>query len=339
MPKIVTRVNEDKWNKFVIEQPQATIYHTPEWKIFLEKTFSYQPYYLFALDENENITGLFPLFLVKSLLTGNRLSCLPFSASCGPIGEEDIISSLAQEAVYLAGQLKVKSLEVKAPVGDLSSTQFYSTFQLELSSDVQLVWNNVSVSAKRAVKKASKNKIAVHKNNDINTIEQFYELNCKNKKKLGVPCHPSYFFTNMFKCLKDYLSIYTVKHQERLIAGGIIINFKECALYGYGAADEKFLHLRPNDAFIWRSMADACNKGYKYYDFGRTFHSDMGLIKFKKKWGATERKLHYSLLHGSRTNIINSRNSFKNELISKLIRFMPMSIYRISSNYIFAHLG
>ena len=85
MTEIVTNVNEEQWSSFVHRCSSASIYHTPEWKNFLEKTFGYEPHYLFAKDENDNIAGLLPLFDVKSKLTGNRLCSVPFSHMCGTL--------------------------------------------------------------------------------------------------------------------------------------------------------------------------------------------------------------------------------------------------------------
>ena len=70
MVEIREQVSEGEWRRFLDVCSDATLYHTPEWKTFLEKTFDYKSLYLFAFDESGQLTGMLPLFEVKSRLTG-----------------------------------------------------------------------------------------------------------------------------------------------------------------------------------------------------------------------------------------------------------------------------
>ena len=297
MIDIVKNVKENEWNYFLNNRDEATIYHTPEWKQFLEKTFGYKPEYLFAKDESGNIVGFLPLFYIKSKLTGNRLCSVPFSHICGPIGTKDISIELLEEAINLFKKSNLDSLEIRGAIDDerFVNLNSFSTYILELSSKPEDVWAKLNKgSVKRAIKKAEKSGVSVKKTRDLDDLKEFYEINATAKRELGVPCHPWNFFKNLFDILGDNASLYASKYNDKMIGGGIMTYFKNTVIYGYEASDPNYLNLYPSNAFLWKSIEDACVKGYNIYDFGRASYSNTGLTEFKKRWGTIEIELYYS---------------------------------------------
>jgi lipid II:glycine glycyltransferase (peptidoglycan interpeptide bridge formation enzyme) len=115
--------------------------------------------------------------------------------------------------------------------------------------------------------------------------------------------------------------------------------FKDTVSYGYGAANPGYLKSHPYNAFIWKSIEDACLNGYKYYDFGRTSYDNVGLINFKKRWGTIEKKLYYSYYPKNPESLTGNRDNFKYRLGTKVIRRMPMPVYKKFSDVVFGHFG
>jgi len=101
MVEIVQQVPEDEWRVYLERSSNATLYHTPEWKAFLEKTFGYESRYLFATDESGRLIGMLPLFEVRSRLTGNRLCSVPFSHECGCLGNDIAGTALIEGAITI----------------------------------------------------------------------------------------------------------------------------------------------------------------------------------------------------------------------------------------------
>jgi lipid II:glycine glycyltransferase (peptidoglycan interpeptide bridge formation enzyme) len=131
--------------------------------------------------------------------------------------------------------------------------------------------------------------------------------------------------------------MYLSQYKGSIIAGGVMEYYKDRIIYGYGAADPKHLDIHPYNAFIWKSIEDACGNGYQIYDFGRTSYDNAGLIQFKKRWGARERRLCYSDVPSQ--SIETTRDSIMYRLGSSVIRVMPMSAYKAFSTSIFRHFG
>ncbi|RPJ50748.1 MAG: peptidoglycan bridge formation glycyltransferase FemA/FemB family protein [Alphaproteobacteria bacterium] len=342
MVDIVKNVKENEWKSFLNNRDEATIYHTPEWKQFLEKTFGYKPEYFFAKDESGNMVGLLPLFYIKSKLTGNRLCSVPFSHICGPIGTKDISIELLEEAINLFKKSNLNSLEIREPIDDerFVNLNSFSTYVLELSSKPDDVWAKLNKgSVKRAIKKAEKSGVTVEKTRDLDDLKEFYEINATAKRELGVPCHPWNFFKNIFDILGNNASLYASKYNDEIIGGGIMTYFKNTVIYGYGASDSNYLNLYPSNAFLWKSIEDACVKGYNIYDFGRASYSNTGLIDFKKRWGTIETKLYYSNYPTKSNSLSENRESAKYKLASRIIRKIPLTMYKQFSDIVFQHFG
>lgn len=58
------------------------VYHTPQWKHFLEKVFGYSPVYLFALGDFGEVVAFLPMFRMNCLFSGTRLCSVPFGHVC-----------------------------------------------------------------------------------------------------------------------------------------------------------------------------------------------------------------------------------------------------------------
>ncbi len=338
--EIVTKVKEKEWKKFLDICATASVYHTPEWKGFLEETFNYKPYYFFAKDEYGEIVGLLPLFHVKSKLTGNRLCSVPFSHDCGPIGSSAAMNLLTNEIINLYGNLSLNYIEIRNLVGiDCFQQQnAFCTYILELSN-IESTRNLIHKSVRRYIKK-SLDKVQISKSNNIEDVEFFYQINCKNKKDKGVPAHPKNFFFSLVRMLSDNITIYLAKFKNENIGGIITLSSgKGKILYGYGASDPQYPNHYPLYACLWKSIEDACLNKYKSYDFGRVSYDNTGLINFKKKWGGIEKRLYYSYYPKCSESLIENRDNIKYRVGTKIIRNMPMPIYKTFSNAAFGHFG
>lgn len=341
MIQVVSAVEENEWNDFLSQCKAAAIYHTPEWKIFLEKTFSYEPHYLFALNETGKIIAMLPLFSIKSKLTGSRLCSVPFSHICGYIGSNSAFDTVMDEALSLYKYLRLDYLEIRSAVAvdGLTAENKFNTYLLELTPNHEATWKKLNSNAKRNIKKAANMGVSVETTKSLEDLKEFYELNCINKRGIGVPCHPWVFFKNLFEILNDYVHLYVSKHDDKIIGGGVMICYKDTAIYSYGASRPEYLKYYPYYAYIWRCVEDFCRGGYKIFDFGRADSESAGLIEFKKRWGTEEKRLYYSYYPGIPQSIGHNRDSLKFRLAARAVNGMPISFYKKLSDITFKHFG
>jgi hypothetical protein len=331
----------ESWQDFLEKEPEASIYHTPEWKECLERTFRYSPKYIFASDENGVLTGILPLFLIDGKIFGKRLVSLPFSHICGPIGTSESVDLLIQEAKSIAENMGKIPLTINSPVDypNFGYTTNYSTYVLDLSNDANVLWKSFDRGSVRwAINRAKKEEVTVRESRDHVDLKDFFYLNTLTKKDLGVPCHPLSFFTNISTILPDKYRLYLAERDHEIIGGGLMLRYKDKVIYGYGAAKPSELKYHPYNAFIWQSIQDACAEGNKSYDFGRCSHSDTGLMDFKRRWGTRELSLTYSNYPLQSQSGPNRSGAIVN-FGSKILRLLPLRIYSAMSERIFGELG
>jgi hypothetical protein len=109
----VGSVNDNKWRDFLLPLSNGTIYHIPEWKTVLEKTFDDTPHYFFATDTSRSLIGWFPLFPVRRRSSGNRLCSVPFSHECGYLGDTAVCTALAVVAIAITRLCHIDTTEIR----------------------------------------------------------------------------------------------------------------------------------------------------------------------------------------------------------------------------------
>ena len=82
--RILDPVHNPIWDDVVALHRDAGCFHTSAWAKVLHQTYSHQPFYL-QFSCGRRLAALIPLMEVRSLFTGRRGVCLPFSDACEPL--------------------------------------------------------------------------------------------------------------------------------------------------------------------------------------------------------------------------------------------------------------
>ena len=82
--RIVDPVNDPGWDHVVALHRDAGCFHTSAWAKVLQQTYDHQPFYL-QFSCRRRLAALIPLMEVRSLFTGRRGVCVPFSDTCEPL--------------------------------------------------------------------------------------------------------------------------------------------------------------------------------------------------------------------------------------------------------------
>ena len=151
--------DEKEWDAFVRRQDDATFFHLTGWKNIIEKTYKHKSYYLIA-KENDEIKGILPLFLMKSMFFGKKIISVPF-VYCGGVCAEssDAANELINEAISITKNSGVDYLELRNRSEDinLSGTNYtFVTSILELSSDSEDVFRKMSKNKRKTISKSEK---------------------------------------------------------------------------------------------------------------------------------------------------------------------------------------
>ena len=116
MPKLqITELrnkDEKAWDSYVHISNSSTFYHQIGWRNVVEKTYKHKPIYLIAKEEDE-IKGVLPLFLMRSMLFSKKRVSVPFAPYGGVCADNKTVENA------LIGEAKRITVECDANYPEL----------------------------------------------------------------------------------------------------------------------------------------------------------------------------------------------------------------------------
>src|SRR5205085_8507099 len=101
---------------------------------------------------------------------------------------------------------------------------------------------------------------------------------------------------------------------------------------------ERFQELRGSNLVIWQSIRRLIDAGVMELDFGKTSHTNDGLRRFKRQWGAEERAIRYvryDFARGEFTRI----NDLAAGGQAHIFALMPVFLSRWIGRAVYPHLS
>jgi hypothetical protein len=339
--KIINPVIYPRWDELLLSHPDYSFFHTSYWARVLSESYGYKPLYFTEINNGKLVT-LIPLMEVNSILTGKRGVSLPFTDYCNLI-----INAVNNDLMgYLIDYGKGKNwkyIEMRGS-GDFlngapSSSNYYRHI-LDLSRSEEQIFSNFRSSTKRNIKKAIREGVKVNIDNSLESIREFYRLNCMTRKDHGLPPQPYFFFKNIYNHIisENHGIVVSASFKGKIIAGAVYFHFGEKALYKYGASDRRYQHFRANNLIMWEAIKWYCQQGYKSFCFGKTEHDNKGLIQFKTGWGAKEKIIKYYKYDLKRESFV-TQNSKVTGVHNRIFSKTPIPLLKIFGSLLYKHVG
>jgi hypothetical protein len=298
----VQRVNplEDAgWDAMLMTGSSPCFFHSAAWAKVLQSTYGYFPIY-FTVRESGRLRTLLPIMEVDSWLTGRRGISLPFTDECKPLCSDPAsFRCVFQEVMRYAEARGWKYLECRGGRtlfnGAPASTSFYG-HRLSLADKEEVLFANIDGgSCRSAIRKAAKSGVTVEFSQSLDAVRIFYALQCKTRRKHGLPPQPFRFFQNIHNHIlsQNRGFIVLARYQQTPVAAAVFFHWEKKAIYKYGASDETFQHVRANNLVMWEAIKWYAQHGFEELDFGRTSLANDGLRRFKLRWGTQEHRIDY----------------------------------------------
>ena len=182
--------------------------------------------------------------------------------------------------------------------------------------------------------------VNVYISHSLESVNEFYRLNCMTRKEHGLPPQPFYFFKKVYDHVisKNLGMVVLASLDRECVAGAIYFHFGKKAVFKYGASDKKFQHLRANNLVMSEAIKWYSQNGYRSLCFGRTEPENRGLLQFKSGWGTTEQPIHYyqyDFKMGSFVRGSSKVTGFHN----KIFRNIPIPIANKIGALLYKHFG
>jgi FemAB-related protein (PEP-CTERM system-associated) len=309
-----------EWDDFVLNQPGAHIEHLFAWREIIEEAYRHRSYYLCSRDEGM-LTGVLPLFRVKSHLFGDHLISMPFLDYGGILTVDKMsLECLHTAALKLARELGVKDLIYRHvdPSGlNVSAFRGKVTLIKELADTTDELWRALPSERRNRVRKTKKLGLSTRFAGK-DELRKFYAIWSANMRDLGSPVHSKKFFELIFDKLgRSARLIFVENDQGRPVASGLTLTFSKTVLLPWVSSRREYFKLYPNNILYWDLMANSVEKGFRFFDFGRS-SIDSGTYQFKKRWKADVTLLNweYVSMSGDEVHFLNQQDESYNTLMS-----------------------
>ena len=331
------------WNARLTPSTGESIFNTLEWARVLHDTYGYCPCYLASTDGGGS-SVLLPLMEIDSWLTGRRGVSLPFSDFCAPVGlEKGNVAVVIQELVNLGRRRKWRYFEIRndqSTSDEIPRSVRYLTHTLELMSRTQVMFDRLDSSVRTSIRKAVKAGVEVTFSESLDSVRDFYRLNCETRRRHGLPPQPFRFFKNVYEhvLMKGMGHVVTAWHGGRAIAGAVFLYAGRQVLFKYGASDARLQHLRASNLLMWEAVKRYGEEGYDRLSMGRTAKCHAGLRRFKLGWGASEGEMGYIKYDFQRDTFDTERPSSA-ESGYTLARRLPICVLQWGGAALYRHMA
>ncbi len=331
--------DEQRWDAFVDEAPEATFFHRAAWRDIIEQGLGHRCHYLYA-ERDGAVTGVLPLAEIRSRLFGHALISTPFCVYGGVVaGDPDSEACLTQAATSLADELRVDYLELRDrelrhpdwPVKDL-----YVGFRKSIDPDHE---KNLKAIPRKQRAMVRKGIAAGLEARHGGSVPEFYRVYAESVRNLGTPVLSRRHFQRLQQTFDEDCEITVIRHEEQPVAAVMSFYFRDEVHPYYGGSVMRARALAANDFMYWSVMQRAVERGARLFDYGRS-KKDSGSYHFKKHWGFEPHPLRYAYHLVRASDIPNlSPTNARYSLFIKAWRRLPLAVSNALGPWLARDLG
>lgn len=292
-----TSADQVRWDAYVMQHPQAQLAHQFAWYERLQTTFRIAPVYWLA-EQDGKIVGIAPFFQRSHVGLGKRLTSMPYLNTGGILADgEAIRDSLWNKISTWAIGNKFDSIELR------NRTDFLPPFEVRAGRSVSVIplpnaenvaWERLRSTARNRIRKAENADLRVQ--HGFEYLDRFWPVYAENMSLLGAPVLSKKFFVLLAKTPPLQPHLIVLEQKGIVVAGMVLLRFKEGAENGWTASTEAARDIYANDLLYWEATRWAVGHGLKWLDLGRS-EVGSGHERFKEKFNAVSTPLPYQELH------------------------------------------
>jgi len=325
----------DAWNGYVQKSDLDGHFHDFAWRRVIQRSLHHRPHYLIA-KQGDALTGMLPLFDVRSRLFGRSLVSLPFLNGGGLLADDppsaEALLKRADDIVrhggYRYGELRQRC-PLRDQPGELHCRQHKVAMRLSLGDDSEALFScfkgKLRSQIRRPKKAGAKAQIINGSNVVERDIEAFYKVFAENMRDLGTPVFPKSLFEETINSFREQAWLAIVWLDGHPAAAGLMVGAGPSIEMIWASSLRCFNRLSVNMLLYWESMRTAILNGYEYFDFGRCT-PDSPTYRFKAQWGAEPIPLHWYYVKGEGDIPDVSPDNPKFRAAVRTWQFLPIAV-------------
>lgn len=317
----LTATREADWTTFLRACSDGLAYHSLPYRDLLTRHLGCYPEYLIAVDEGDRVRGLLPAMWSGPGPEG-ILNSLPFYGSIGGIVSSDARATDALARAWAERASRPTTLAATAVTSPLehgpdmthnrtdSRIGQLTPLPAAESAEAALL-DQIDPSARRNVRKALRLGTTVTR--EPSSMQALAAIHQANMRQIGGRAKPSSFFQAVSGCMRsgDEYDVYVAHLDGKIVAALLVLWFGEVAEYFTPAVVLEHRSDQPLAAILLRAMTDAAERGMRWWNWGGTWHSQEGVYRFKKKWGARDHPYDYWIQLNDQSLLSESPDSLR----------------------------
>jgi FemAB-related protein (PEP-CTERM system-associated) len=328
--------HRDAWNAFLNRSASASLYHRFEWRDISEQCFGHETCYLAAIEAGE-ISGVFPIVRVKSLLFGDIACSLPFVNYGGPCAfTEQAENALLHEAERVADDWGVDYLEIRSKkhLGPRFPTAEHKvSMTVELDPDPDVLWARFKTDHRKDIRRGYKNGLTA-KIGGLELLDHFYAILSESWRDLGTPIYRKSYLAEIIRTFPEAMRVCVVYAGSDPAAASLDGTHRGTVEGMWLGARAKYRARDAGYVLYWEIIKDACQRGHMRFHLGRSTVQSGGEA-FKKKWNATATQLYWQYVLRTRKDIpqLNVQNP-RYRLAASAWRKLPLPVTQVVGPFI-----
>lgn len=300
---------EPAWRGFLEGREQALFYASLEYRDLLKRVVGGEPHYLVALDDGR-VCGVMPCFATRPDGLGPVLNSLPYYGSNGGF--------ITDGRAEVAGALARAFLELERKLGCAASTVISSPFDTDLvpyEEHLRCTFRDGRIgqvtrlpsgegieeelfglydeTARRNVRKARKSGVRWRADASAAALAFLHRTHEENMRAIGGLPKARTFFDAVGEVPPARWRLYLAECDGQAAGALLVFRFNYTVEYFTPAIDSRFRSLQPLALLVHEAMREAAGEGYRWWNWGGTWRSQLGVYRFKRKWGAQDMPYHY----------------------------------------------
>jgi CelD/BcsL family acetyltransferase involved in cellulose biosynthesis len=285
------------WSK-LLDRFESSVFHSPGWLRVLVNTYDLDIRAHVLLDGSGEPRAGIPFCRIVDM-KGERTVILPFSDYCDPlVAGHDEWECLVGDLVDEGHPIALRCLHNDVPLQDerFERVNRAKWHGLDLRPDLDTLWRGLNGSARRAIKKAHRERVVVRLAESHQDLRAFFDMHLGVRKyKYRLVAQPFSFFQNIWREFVEpgHGFILLACHQGRIVGGIFALVWQDRLYYKFNASAPSDLAARPNDLMIWEAIQHGKARGLTHLDFGLSDWEQEGLVRYKRKFASQEKTVSF----------------------------------------------
>jgi FemAB-related protein (PEP-CTERM system-associated) len=290
---LADRAAAARFDAFVLDHPEGTPFHRPQWSRAVAAGAGARSHYL-AAEQNGALLGVLPLSEIRSPFFGASLVSAGFGVAGGVLARSgEAVAALTDAAVALAESRGCPTIELRGgPLPPFWRVQegVYAGFVRDLPQQDEAILKAIPRKQRAEVRKALDGGLTASVGTNLRTHFDVYSASVRN---LGTPVFPRSLFRAMLDEFEADADILTIARDGRPLSTVFNLYMKETVYPYWGGGTAEARGERANELLYFELMKHAAARGCTRFDFGRSKFGT-GAFAFKKNWGFEPQPLVYA---------------------------------------------